>query len=161
MKGGSLLKINMRLTIVPCALLFIILAPITLVNAYCWEPGKNPSFTGPPVVSQVDYQTVRVSWFGLVQMRECTDQFLVKYWQKNDPQGYNLTQLLNPQVNSVDIKVVPMVDYEFQAVAREDKGSIAGVNWNKSPITAFRTINNSTGKYVLAKSRKLFSKKYD
>lgn len=146
MKGGSLLKINMRFTILPCVLLIILLAPITLVNAYCWEPGKNPSFTGPPVVSQVDYQTVRVSWFGLVQMRECTDQFLVKYWQKNDPQGYNLTQLLNPQVNSVDIKVVPMVDYEFQAVAREDKGSIAGVDWNKSPITSFRTIVNSTGK---------------
>ena len=72
-------------------------------------------------------------------MRECTDQFLVKYWPTNDPQGYNLTKLVDPQVNSIDIKVSPRVEYQFQAIAREDKGSIIGVDWNKSDITDFKT----------------------
>ena len=69
------------------ALLYILatLTPVA-VNAYCWEPGKNPEFTGPPKVEQIDIRTVRVSWFGLVKMRECADEFLVKYWQRNDPQ---------------------------------------------------------------------------
>jgi len=35
--------------------------------------------------------------------------------------------------NYVDITVVPKVKYAFQAVAREEKGAIGGVDWNKSP----------------------------
>lgn len=37
------------------------------------------------------------------------------------------------------IQVTPKVDYQFQAVAREDKGIIGGIDWNKSPITDFKT----------------------
>ena len=129
----------MWLFILRCAILYILHTPVSLVQAYCWEPGKNPYFTGPPIVQQVDLQTVRVSWAGLVEMRECTDQFLVKYWQKTNPQKYDLTELVNPQVSSIDIKVSPKVEYQFQAVAREDKGSVIGVDWNKSEITDFRT----------------------
>ena len=129
----------MWLFILRCAILYILHTPVSLVQAYCWEPGKNPYFTGPPIVQQVDLQTVRVSWDGLVEMRECTDQFLVKYWQKTNPQKYDLTELVNPQVSSIDIKVSPKVEYQFQAVAREDKGSVIGVDWNKSDITDFKT----------------------
>jgi len=129
----------MWLFILRCAILYILHTPVSLVQAYCWEPGKNPYFTGPPVVKQVDLQTVRVSWLGLIEMRECADQFLVKYWQKINPQDYQLTGLVNQQVNSIDIKVSPKVDYQFQAVAREDKGSVIGVDWNKSEVTDFRT----------------------
>ena len=82
---------------------------------------------------------MRVSWSGLLEMRECTDQFLVKYWKKTNPQGYKLTKMVNRQVSTIDIKVSPKVDYRFQAVAREDKGSVIGVDWNKSDITDFRT----------------------
>ena len=39
----------------------------------------------------------------------------------------------------IDIKIIPKVDYQFQAVAREDKGSVIGVDWNKSEVTDFRT----------------------
>jgi len=113
--------------------------PVDHAEAYCWEPGKNPSFTGPPKVEQIDLRTVKVSWFGLVSMRECADQFLVKYWQKNDPQAYKMTDLLPNDDFSTDIKVVPKVEYSFQAVAREDKGSIAGIDWNKSKTTDFKT----------------------
>ena len=129
----------MWLSSLRCAILFILHTPVSLVQAYCWEPGKNPYFTGAPIVKQVDLQTVRVSWSGLVEMRECTDQFLVKYWKKTNPQGYKLTKMVNRQVSTIDIKVSPKVDYRFQAVAREDKGSVIGVDWNKSEITDFRT----------------------
>ena len=129
----------MWLFILRCAILCILHTPVSLVHAYCWEPGRNPYFTGPPIVQQVDLQTVRVSWLGLVENRECADQFIVKYWQKINPQDYQLTGLVNQQANSIDIKIIPKVDYQFQAVAREDKGSVTGVDWNKSDITDFRT----------------------
>lgn len=122
-----------------CVILTLIQAPVSLVQAYCWEPGKNPSFTGDPIVEQVDIKTVRVSWFGLVEYRQCTDQFLVKYWLKTSPQKYELTELVDRESNSIDIEVIPKLEYQFQAVAREDKGAIAGVDWNKSPIVDFRT----------------------
>jgi hypothetical protein len=44
------------------------------LQAYCWQPGWNPSFKGPPVVTQIDMSTVYISWKGLVIMPECTDQ---------------------------------------------------------------------------------------
>ena len=128
-----------RLTTLSCVILCILHTPVSIVQAYCWEPGKSPYFTGPPVVEQVDLQTVRVSWFGLVEMRECTDQFLVKYWPTNNPQSYDLTELLSPQVSSIVIKVSPRVEYQFQAIAREVKGSVLGVDYNKSDITDFKT----------------------
>lgn len=108
-------------------------------NGYCWEPGKNPGFTGPPKVEQIDLQNVRVSWDGLVTQRDCADQFLVKYWQRSNPQDYSTSDLLDVNANSVVVKVIPKVDYQFQAVAREDKGVIGGIDWNKSPLTDFRT----------------------
>ena len=96
-------------------------------------------FTGPPRVEQLDLATVRVSWEGLVTQRECADQFLVKFWQRSNPQSYSTSELLDRNANSVDVKVVPKVDYQFQAVAREDKGPIVGIDWNKSPVTDFKT----------------------
>jgi len=50
----------MRLTILRYAILCILHTPVSIVQAHCWEPGKSPYFTGPPVVEQVDLQTVRV-----------------------------------------------------------------------------------------------------
>ena len=41
--------------------------------------------------------------------------------------------------DSVDIVVIPKIYYDFQAVAREDKGVIGGVDWNKSPTVTFKT----------------------
>ncbi len=121
-------------------LAFILLHVMTpVVESYCWQPGRNPSFTGPPKVEQIDMRTVRVSWFGLVSMRECADQFLVKYWQENNPQGYKLSDLTPNDANFINIDVVPKVDYVFQAVAREDKGGVAGIDWNKSETVNFKT----------------------
>ena len=38
--------------------------------------------------------------------------------------------------------MTPKITYQFQAVAREDKGVIGGIDWNKSPTVEFKT---STG----------------
>jgi hypothetical protein len=57
-------------------------------------------FTGPPKVEQIDLATVRVSWEGLVTQRECADQFLVKYWQRTNPQSY-LTQIWYVKPNNL------------------------------------------------------------
>ena len=37
---------------------------------------------------QVQFDTVRVSWKDIVMNRECADQFLVKYWPRNQPMQY-------------------------------------------------------------------------
>merc|ERR1712223_1263831 len=86
--------------------------------------------TGPPVVQQVNLRTVRVTWEGLIEEVECADQFLVKYWQKNTPQSWILTELLKTDQFTIDIEIIPKVDYVYQVIAREDKGSIAGIDYN-------------------------------
>jgi len=47
-------------------------------EAFCWAAGRNPGFSGPPVVTQLAVDKVRVSWKGLVKKRECADNFVVK-----------------------------------------------------------------------------------
>ena len=108
-------------------------------HGYCWQAGFNPGFSDAPTIQQVKIDTVRISWTDIVEHRACVDQFLVKYWQKSAPHEYISSELVSPVVNYIDIKVVPKVPYQFQAVAREDKGLIRGINWNKSPIIEFRT----------------------
>lgn len=108
-------------------------------EAYCWEPGWNPYFTEAPRVEQVTISTVRISWKDIVARRECADSFLVKYWQLNMPQGYKLTDMVKTDQNFIEVEVVPKVPYNFQAVAREDKGPVMGVDWNKAPIVSFKT----------------------
>jgi len=117
----------------------ISLLNLPLAKGYCWEPGRNPYFTGPPVVQQVDLRTVRVTWEGLIEEVECADQFLVKYWQKNTPQAWILTDLLKTDQFTIDIEIIPKVDYVYQVIAREDKGSIAGIDYNKSEYKEFKT----------------------
>jgi len=107
--------------------------------AYCWEPGMNPYFGQAPRVEQVNLSTVRISWKDAVEKRWCVDHFLVKYWQTNMPTGYKLTELVTPDVNFIEVEVVPKVPYNFMAVAREDKGPVMGIDWNKSPIVKFKT----------------------
>lgn len=126
--------------VLPLVLTFLLtFTPVPPVTAYCWEAGRNPTFTEAPLVEQVDIRTVRVSWHGRIDMRECADQFLVKYWQKNNPQDYQLTPLMHNNLSSVLIEIVPRVEYTFQAIAREDKGQVLGIEYNKSPKTHFKT----------------------
>ena len=121
-------------------LVFIfVLTLATNVNGYCWQAGHNPGWSGPPKVSQRAMDLVRVSWKDMVTQRECADNFVVKYWPKSAPANYRVTDLVAKSANFVDIKVTPKIDYNFQAVAREDKGLIGGVDWNKSPTVQFKT----------------------
>ena len=147
----TILYSNMKTTTflsVPIMLLFL----TQDVYSYCWQVGWNPSFTRSPKIQQIDLATVRVSWDGIVSNRECVDQFLVKYWkirgirmvknarhQRGWTEGFMLSDQVDNTVNYTDIEVTPKVPYMFQAIAREDKGAVGGVEYNKSPAILFQT----------------------
>jgi len=128
-----------QVCLIPIVLAFISFLYVPLASAYCWEIGRNPYFTAKPVVQQVDLRTVRVSWNGLVESVECADQFLVKYWPRNSPQDWIMTDLIQTDQFSTEITVTPKLPYVFQVIAREDKGSFAGIDYNKSDQTEFKT----------------------
>ena len=54
-------------------------------------------------------------------------------------EGYRLSEKVDNLVNFTDIEVTPKVPYMFQAIAREDKGAVGGVEYNKSPAVLFKT----------------------
>lgn len=117
----------------------ILFAGIETILCYCWQPGKNPGFHEKPRVEQIAYDKVRVSWYDLVYEMECVDQFLVKYWMASDPRTEKLTEFLPKTRFETTIEVIPRVAYEFQVVAREDKGGLLGVDYNRSPVSKFQT----------------------
>ena len=90
-------------------------------------------------MQQVDLRTVRVTWEGIVEYEKCVDNYLVKYWQKSDPQGYKMTELIDKQHYTSDIEIIPKVNYVFQVIAREDKGGLLGIDYNKSDQKEFKT----------------------
>lgn len=122
----------------------LVLATFILgIQSYCWEPGKHPSFNGPPTVRQVSPDQVEVNWGDQIVLRECADNFLVKYWMRNRPALYETSPLVGQEANSIIVRVQPGVLYDFQAVAREEKGPVGGVDWNKSPVVEFKTSRTS------------------
>ena len=132
-------------------LLFLLVAWPQGVFSYCWQVGWNPSFKQAPKIQQINLALVRVSWEDIVENRECVDQFLVKYWKirgvvmaKNGrehgwTEGFKLSEKVENTVNFTDIEVTPKAPYMFQVIAREDKGVIGGVEYNKSPSLLFET----------------------
>ena len=50
-----------------------------------------------------------------------------------------MTDFISKQVFYATIKVIPRVEYTFQVIAREDKGSVLGIDYNKSELTTFKT----------------------
>ena len=143
-KNSTAFKMNVhcllsRLIKVQGALLFLVISFVPLVNGYCWQPGKNPGFNGTPKVEQVDIRTVKVSWKGITTQTECADQFLVKYWEITSPLDYHLSDPVNNDKFSTIIRVTPKVKYVFEVIAREDKGAIAGVDYNRADNVEFKT----------------------
>ena len=118
--------------------LALVLLYSDLVSCYC-QDGKNPSFKGAPKVTQINLDVVRISWKDLVINKHCADNFLVKYWPKINPNDYKISEKVNTSREFVDIQVTPRIIYQFLAVAREEKGILLGVDWNKSPIVTFST----------------------
>lgn len=121
----------------------VALVSLPSCEAYCAGLGANPGFRDSPRVEQVTLTSVRVSWQGIVTRIECADQFIVKSWNKRNPNDYKMSDLLPlDQFSFVVTDLVPNQDYIFQAVAREDKG-ILGKDWNKSPHAYFRTTKSN------------------
>ena len=89
------------------------------VYSYCWQVGWNPGFRSGPSIQQITLAKVRVSWAGIVENRECADQFVVKYWkirgvvmakngrEKGWLEGYRLSEKVDNSENFTDIEVTP------------------------------------------------------
>ena len=80
-----------------------------------------------------------MSWEGITTNTKCTDQFLVKYWESTSPLDYHLSNPVNNDIFSTVIRVTPKVKYVFEVIAREDKGAIAGVDYNRAENVEFST----------------------
>ena len=121
---------------------FVFISVILVVHfleysqAYCWQAGWNPSFTGPPVVSEIQPDVVRVSWAGIVTRKNCTDSFMVKIWGHDRPSNYKESDKTDANADFLDIRLKPTTSYTIQAIAIEDKG-IMGLDYNKSPFAEF------------------------
>ena len=50
-----------------------------------------------------------------------------------------MTSFISTQVFYATIKVIPRVEYTFQVIAKEDKGSLLGIDYNRSELTKFKT----------------------
>jgi len=120
----------------------LLLGLLTLTShchAYCSTPGANPWWTGPPQIEQVSLTSVRVSWDKLLERPDCADSMLVKHFKGTYSSDFKMTEPMEVATNSyIVMDLVPMVDYTFQVIAREEKG-ILGVDYNRSPKTVFRT----------------------
>ena len=123
------------------SLFFVLVLQVMILqcNGYCWQSGWNPTFISEPKVEQLSLMKVRVSWDGIVDKRKCADSFLIKYWRKSSPASYKMTTPVPTEVSYEDIEVSPKVIYLYQVIAREDKGMILGVDYNKAKPVEFRT----------------------
>jgi len=125
-----------------CTPFCLVVGLLTLVNhchAYCSTPGANPWWKGPPNVEQVSLTSVRVSWDQLLMRPDCADSMLVKHFKGTYSSDFKMTEPMEVAANTyIVMDLVPMVDYTFQVIAREEKG-ILGVDYNRSPKTVFRT----------------------
>ena len=119
--------------------ILILCNSLKLVNSYCWQAGWNPGFNADPTVTQITITSVQVSWKDIVKNVECADQFVVKYW-KLGTTNYKLSDLVATNIEAVILKgITPRVEYNYQVVAREDKGALLGIDYNRAPVVKFTT----------------------
>ena len=117
--------------------------------ACCWQNGLHPTFTGPPVVSEIQPYVVRVSWADIVDHKMCADSFFVKYWKHDEPNGYKITK--GTKADFVDIWVSFDTTYSFEVIADEDRG-VSGIVDHRAQIVDFTLWNTdsifvTTGNY--------------
>ena len=121
---------NSKLEMYHFFVMFLILFSIPNVKTYCWEPGKDPGFSGlPSFQNNSNVKGCTLTWFGIVTNRHCADGLFVKYWPSSTPNHYITTKLFDNDVNSVELEMIPNVQYTFQVGTREDKGLIVGIDW--------------------------------
>ena len=124
-------------------ILIVVLCFPQHIEAYCPLIGSNPGFSGPPVVSTISDNVVRISWKDVVTKRECADGFEVKYWKRGFPNSFVMSKYLDAEANFIDLTVFPNTNYIFQAIATVDKG-ILGIDYNRAPLVEFRMSDNPT-----------------
>ena len=128
------------------------------IKAYCKQDGMNALFLTTPSVWQMSNSSLRVSWKGIVENKECVDGFMVKYREKeklNEPPHIPLLSYTDDgNATFIDIDVLPGREYILQAIATEDTGRYYHTegygedHFAISPEVNFRTQedNATTGK---------------
>ena len=135
------------------SLLILVILPQYL-KAYCKQDGMNALFLTSPRVRQMSNSTLRVSWKGIVQNKECVDGFMVKYREKekrDEPPHIPLLSYTDDgNATFIDIDVLPGREYILQAIAFEDTGRYhhtGGYQEDHSAVSSevnFRTSENNT-----------------
>jgi len=78
-------------------------------------------------------------------MRECADSLIVKHFKGLQSSEMKLSDELPTTTNSYIVRdIVPFVEYTYQVIAREEKGLLLGVEYNRSPKTFFTTNSKNT-----------------
>jgi len=131
-------------------------------NGFCLI--GNPTWKGKPIITILNenkgttnstnnmketlFKSVLVNWEGKIYNakgngRDCTDNFVVKYWRRIYPRGYKMTELLDKSDRQYTLNGLHTnASYAVQVIAREDKGAI-GVDYNRSPTIYFKTGDGS------------------
>ena len=100
----------------------LLAATLHPAQAYCAGLGANPGFKDAPLVEQVTLTSVKVTWKGLVTRIECADQFIVKSWNKRNPNDYKMSDLLPlNQFSYIVTDLVPNQDYVFQVTKHQHR----------------------------------------
>ena len=101
---------------------FVFLTLIWLISfakqhpAYCLKNRLHPSFTSPPVVTQLQPHVVRVSWADIIDHKRCVDSFFVTYWSHDEPDTYKVTKSTNADFE--DIWLSGNSSFKFEVTAK-------------------------------------------
>ena len=115
-------------------------------------------FTDSPVVTEFQFNELRVSWKGIITNKDCLDQMglnviWVKYWEKSKPIAYKMSHLAGKDTNFIDIKVLPGTEYVFEVIIggniRSPRVDFRTRQTNGSNITPEDNDEIKTGKFYL------------
>lgn len=106
---------------------------ISKVEGYCWEPKTSP-FTGPPQVSR-NGDEATIDWKVVFKDNPgCTEiDFLIMNHPRKQLSAYKLSDFTLKGERSATITIDGSLDFVFQVIAREDKGSL-GIDYKYSPM---------------------------
>ena len=103
------------------------------VNGWCWVSWRYPYFEGAPTVTQIDPETVNVSWSGVISLRECVDQFFVVHNGVHSGGGRRVYSELVQRTDNRDHMVVrgvkPRVRNEYLGCSPGRTGVCGAWGW--------------------------------
>ena len=120
------------------------MAAYRLENVTSTEPEFDPV---PLDMTQILDDLVSVT-FKEVGNMEVPSKYAVKYWPNGAPNNYTISEVTDRPPIDLRIKVIPGVEYTFEAVAGKDLG-VLGIDWHRGePVTFFTIPNAGLGQMI-------------